>query len=198
MSAVPKKVQLTETEYLRIERGAFEKSDFYRGEMFAMAGASRFHCTINTNIVGELHGRLQGTSCRQFANDMRVKNELTGLFNYPDCLIVCEEPKYLDRHEDVLLNPRVIIEIVSPSTESYDRGFKFQSYRRLPSCQEYIMVSQRAPLIERYVRQADDTWLLTIFEGLERVFSFSSVPIQIPMKALYQLIDFTESNEPGP
>jgi Uma2 family endonuclease len=130
MSAVPTKPLLTEEEYLKIERAASEKGDFYQGEMFAMAGASRYHNSIVANLVGALNGPLGDTSCRLFANDMRVRNEVTGLYNYPDAVIYCGEPRFLDRHDDVLLNPRVVIEVLSKSTESDDRGFKYSPSSR--------------------------------------------------------------------
>src|SRR5688500_15943172 len=165
MSAVPKP-KLTVAEYLARERAAEFKSEYYRGETFAMAGASRQHNTAKENLIGELFTRLKGSPCRTFSSDQRVKVPVTGLYTYPDIVIVCGKPEYDPLDPDTLVNPVAVIEVLSPATETYDRGAKFRQYQQLPSVQEYVLVSQNEPVVERFVRQNDGTWVLTVVTGL--------------------------------
>ncbi len=123
---------------------------------------------------------------------MRVKVEATGLYTYPDIAIVCDEPRFEDAVFDTLLNPRVLVEVLSDSTEKYDRGAKFGHYRQIPSLQEYVLVAQDQPLVERYVRQPDGSWLLTVFEGLSQTFAFTSVPARIALADIYRGITLAE------
>ena len=141
MSAAQKTL-LTPAEYLARERAAEFRSEFYRGEMFAMSGASWAHSVIKDNLAWETRNQLQGGPCRVVTSDLRVKVSATGLYTYPDLLIVCGEPEFEDEVFDTLLNPRVIVEILSDSTEKYDRGTKFTQYRQLSSLQEYVLVAQ--------------------------------------------------------
>src|SRR5688572_1164345 len=142
MSAIPKK-RLTEDEYLAIEAVAEFKSEFYDGEMFAMAGASRPHNELKDNLIGELFNRLKGGPCRTYSADQLVKIERTNLYTYPDIVIVCGPGKFVSHHGlDVLLNPQVVIEILSDSTERYDRGKKVEHIQLAPSVREYVLVSQ--------------------------------------------------------
>jgi Uma2 family endonuclease len=191
MSAAPK-TKLTPAEYLAIERKAEFKSEYYRGEMFAMAGASRQHCFVKDNIVGELHQQLKSTACRSLSSDMRVKVNPTGLYTYPDIAIICGEPEFEDKQVDTLLNPRSIIEILSDSTEKYDRGTKFEHYRQIPSLLEYVLVSQERPLVERFVRQADGSWNVTEFSGLDATLEFTSVPSKVALAEIYRGVEFPE------
>ena len=190
MSALPK-VRLTEAEYLDIERKAEFKSEFFRGEMFAMAVASREHNYVKENLVGELYARLKGTPCRSLSGDQRVKVSATGLYTYPDVVIVCGKAEYDSIDRDALINPVVIIEILSPSTEKYDRGAKFRQYQQLGSVKEYVLVSQEVPVCESFVRQADGTWNLTTVTDLKADFEFSTVKVRIPMADIYNGVDFT-------
>jgi Uma2 family endonuclease len=190
---VPKK-KLTEAEYLDIEAAAEFRSEFYNGEMFAMAGATREHNELRDNLVGELHGRFKGGPCRTYSADMRVKVQRTGLYTYPDIVIVCDPPEFV-RHKgiDVLLNPQVVIEILSESTERYDRGTKFRHFQRLPSVREYILVSQDRMCLERFVRQPDETWLLTTFDDPAGEFLLSSIAIRIPLADIYRGVKLPEN-----
>ena len=158
--STPPKPHLTPAEYLRVERSADRKHEYHDGELFAMGGASRAHALIVTNLVATLAGQLRGRPCSVYSNDLRVKISRTGLYTYPDVLIACGEQRFDDEHQDTLLNPVVIIEVLSPSTESYDRGKKFAHYRTLDSLQEYVLVAQDEPRIEHYARQPDGNWLL--------------------------------------
>jgi Uma2 family endonuclease len=182
--------KLSPQEYLVQERQADFKSEYLRGEVFAMAGASYEHTLIKDNLAGETRNQLKGGPCHVLTSDMRVKVSPTGLYTYPDIAIVCDPPKFEDEEFDTLLNPRVIVEVLSDSTEKYDRGDKFRHYRLVPSLQEYILVAQDRPLVERYVRQADDSWNLTAFEGLSQTFVFSSVPVRVSLAEIYAGVEF--------
>jgi Uma2 family endonuclease len=191
MTEVPKP-KLTPAEYLAVERQAEFKSEFYRGEMFAMAAASEEHCLIKDNLAGEVRQQLKGGPCRVVTSDLRVKVDVTGLYTYPDVVIYCDGPQFEDDTFDTLLNPRAIVEVLSDSTERYDRGTKFRHYRQIPSLQEYILVSQNQPLVERHVRRPDGSWLLTEFAGLERVLELASVPARVPLAEIYRGVTFPE------
>jgi Uma2 family endonuclease len=175
---------LTPEEYLAIERAAETKSEYFAGEMFALAGASRKHVRIVTNIVAELSVRLEGGPCEVYSSDLRVRVSETGLYTYPDVLVVCGEPE-MDA-DDVLLNPVLIVEVLSPSTEAYDRGRKFEHYRRIPSLAEYLLVAQDAQRIEQYTRQDRERWLLTEVRGLDGVVQCEAVPCELPLARVYR------------
>jgi Uma2 family endonuclease len=192
MSAVPKRL-LTAQEYLAQERQAEFRSEFLRGEVFAMAGTSWEHCLITDNVAGEARNQLKGGACRVVTSNLRVKIAATGLYTYPDLVFVCEPPQFEDGEFDTLLNPRAIVEILSDSTEKYDRGAKFGHYRQIPSLQEYVLIAQDQALCERYVRRPDESWVLTVFSGIERVAEFTSVPVRIPLADVYQGVKFPEA-----
>ena len=191
MSAVPKP-KMTPGEYLAKERQAEFKSEFYNGEVFAMAGGSREHNRVKVNLVGELFVRLKGGECQTYSSDQRVLVEATGLYMYPDIVIVCGPATYdlLDR--DTLTSPVAIIEVLSPFTERYDRGAKFRNYQQIPSMTEYILVAQDEPVCERYVRQSDGSWALVSFVGLTAFLALTSVTVQIPLVDVYSGIVFSD------
>lgn len=195
MSAIPKaKKKLTEDEYLDLEADAEFKSEFYNGEMFAMAGANRAHNTIKDNLIVEIGIRLKGGTCRTYSSDMRVKVKRTGLYTYPDIVIVCGEPEIEHRRGlDTLLNPRIVIEVLSKTTEGYDRGSKFRQYKRLASVQEYVIVSSDRVCIDRFVRQDDEQWLLTTFDKPSGKMAMASVPVRIPLADIYRDVELPES-----
>ena len=184
---------LSPQEYLAQERRADFRSEYYRGEMFTMAGASWEHTLIKDNLAGEARNQLKAGPCRVLTSDPRVKVNATGLYTYPDIVIVCEEPQFEDDVMDTLLNPRTLVAVLSDSTEKYDRGVKFGHHRQLPTVQEYVLVAQDRPLVERYVRQPDDTWLLTVFSGLSQTFAFAAVPVQIPLAEIYRGLEILET-----
>ncbi len=188
MTAVPKQV-MTEDEYLAFERASEQKHEFFRGEIFAMAGASRQHAGIKENLSIEIGVRLKGSPCRTFSADLRVKVKRTGLFTYPDFMIVCGQPEFDPKAEDTLVNPQVVIEILSKSTESYDRGAKFRHYQRLPSVKEYVLVSQDRIQVERFVRQEDETWILTTYDDPAGEFSLATVPVRVPLVDVYRGVE---------
>ncbi len=192
MSTAPQRL-LTPHEYLAQERRAEFKSEYLRGEVFAMAGASYEHTLIKDNVSGEARIQLKSGPCRVLTSDMRVRVSATGLYTYPDIVIVCDEPQFEDRVMDTLLNPRVIVEVLSDSTEKYDRGAKFGHYRQIASLQEYVLVAQDRPLVERYVRQTDQSWVLTEVADLAKTFAFASIQVSIPLADIYAGVKFPEN-----
>lgn len=190
MSTVPKPV-MSEAEYLAFERQSRDKHEFYLGEIFAMSGASRKHNLISGNLFGELRERLKDRRCEAYVGDMRVRVKPNGLYTYPDVVVVCGEPEFLDSDVDTLLNPTLLIEVLSDSTEKNDRGTKFKQYRQIPSLREYILVSQDEPLIEHFTRRGDTYWELTETAGLDSQLVLSSLGCQIPLAEVYSKVDFS-------
>ena len=160
MASQPK-LLLSPEEYLSMERVATQKSEYFRGEVFAMSGASPAHVLIVSNIVAALHGQLRGGPCRVYSTDLRVKVQASGLFTYPDVIVICGEMLFDDDRKDTALNPTLIIEVLSPSTKDYDRGEKFEQYRKIPSFVEYVLVAQDHCHVEHFVKQPDGDWLLS-------------------------------------
>lgn len=187
MSSQPKNY-LTPEEYLASERQADTKHEYFNGDVFAMVGASRKHNLIAGNIFGELRQQLKGKPCEAYTNDMRVRIPATGLYTYPDVIVICGEPKFEDEHIDTLLNPTLIVEVLSESTESYDRGKKAGFYRSVESVAEYLMVSQDEYRVEQYVKQSDGKWLLTDIRALESIVEFASVQCALSMKEIYDRV----------
>jgi Uma2 family endonuclease len=191
MASGPKKL-LTTQEYLARERRADFRSEFYGGAMFAMTRASWAHSLIKDNLAGKAGNQLRDGPCRVVTSDLRVKVSATGLYTYPDMVVGCDQPQFEDAQVDTLLNPRVIVEVLSESTEKYDRGTKFAHYRQLPSVMEYVLVAQDRPLVERFVRQPDGTWVLTEYSGLAETFAFGTIAVRIPMADVYRGVEFPE------
>lgn len=191
MSTVPKRL-LTPDEYLAQERRAAFKSEYYQGETFAMAGASREHNLIVGNLVGEVRNQLKGHPCEVYPSDMRVKVIATGLYTYPDVTVVCGTPEFEDEHRDILLNPTVLGEVLSDSTEAYDRGTKSEQYRKLPSLNEYLLIAQDRPHVERYVRQPDGGWLLREVAEPGGSVALDSIPVVLPMSEVYRQVTWED------
>src|SRR6266849_164412 len=175
MFTVPTR-RISPEEYLARERRAELKSEYLRGDVLAMARANYTHNISQVNLAGEAVNQLEGRPYRILTSDMRVKINATESYTYPDIAIVCDKPQFEDEVFDTLLNPRAVVEVLSDSTERYDRGAKFGHYRQIPSLQEYVLVAQDRPLVERYVRRGAGSWVLTIFEGLSATFAFASIP----------------------
>jgi Uma2 family endonuclease len=176
-------------EYLALERQSQCKSEYYAGEIFAMAGASRWHNLIVANVVGELRSQLKGRPCTTYPSDMRVKVGPTGLYTYPDVAVVCGEAQFEDNQQDTLLNPTLIVEVLSESTEAYDRGGKFAHYRKLASLMEYVLITQTKPHIEHYVRQPDNRWLLAEADSLHDSIHLDSIDCQLALAEVYDKVD---------
>lgn len=190
--------RLSPAEYLAIERAADFKSEFYAGEMFAMAGASRKHNLITLNVGAELRSALKNRTCEVYPSDMRVKVEATGLYTYPDVVVVCDPPEFDDQHADTLLNPTVLIEVLSDSTERYDRGRKSGHFRRIPSLKEYVLVAQNEPRIEHFARQAGEHWLLTDAAGPDAVLELPALDCKLSLAEIYARVEFDPADPLSP
>jgi Uma2 family endonuclease len=180
--------RLSVEEYLAFERRSEEKHELLDGEVFAMTGASRQHNRIVFNLAGILYPQLRGRPCDAFVGDMRIRVDATGLYTYPDVVVVCGEPRFADAQVDTLLNPTVIFEVLSPSTEAYDRGKKFAHYRTLESLTELVLVAQERIEVEQYSRQPGGKWLLQAVDRLEDKVTLSAIACEVPLAALYERI----------
>ena len=190
MSSVATQSDLTPEEYLALERKATTKSEYLDGRMYAMSGASRAHNLILGNIFGGFHAQLRERACEVYANDMRVKVSPTGAYTYPDVVAVCDEPLFEDTSFDSLLNPTVLVEVLSPSTEAYDRGEKFAHYRQIDSLREYVLVSQDCVRVEHYLRQGEQ-WLLTEFSALDELLYLASIACELSLGEIYAKVQFS-------
>jgi len=189
MSTAAAKVRYTPEQYLALERSSPIKHEYYAGELFAMAGASRRHNLIVLNFGAELRTQLRDRPCEVYVADMRVRVGPAGPYTYPDIAVVCDEPRFQDDEFDTLLNPTVIVEVLSPSTEAHDRGDKFAHARRLASLQEYVLVSQDLSRVERYTRQGED-WLLTELSHLDDSLGLASIGCEVPLREIYARVPF--------
>ncbi len=185
MSTMPQRALLTPEEYLEIERKAEFKSEYFNGEIFAMAGASRPHNRIVSNIIRTLDTQLLKRDCNIYPSDMRVKIKKIGKYTYPDVVVTCGKEIFEDTYVDTLLNPVVIFEILSDSTEAYDRGKKFQHYQFIESLAEYILITQDAIRVEQYVRQNDKTWVYGGYQNIDDIVKLESVGCELALKELY-------------
>jgi len=191
MSSAATKKRFTPQEYLALERKSETRNEYYNGEIFAMSGASREHNLIAGNLFRDIGNQLEDRPCETYMNDMRVWIEATGLYTYPDVVVVCDEPRFQDREVDTLLNPTVIVEVLSPTTEAYDRGDKFRHYRRIDSLREFVLISQDRMMVERYTRQGKD-WVLSDMTDPDQVLKLESIGCQIPLDRIYAKIKFPE------
>jgi Uma2 family endonuclease len=189
MSAAPKQTWTVE-DYLAFERASDRRHEYLNGELYLMAGAGANHNLIAVNVLASLHVQLRQRPRVIYPSDMRVKVSYTGLYTYPDVSVVCGAPQFEDDQHDTLLNPILIVEILSPSTESYDRGRKFQHYRTLASLQEYVLISQDVHRIERYVRQDNDQWLLSDVTQVDAALELSSISCTLSLADVYEKITF--------
>lgn len=189
-------MRMTEAEYLAFERASDIRHEYLDGHVYAMTGASRAHNLISTYTAASLINQLRGRPCEVYASDMRVRVSATGLYTYPDVTVVCGNPQFADSALDTLLNPVLVIEVLSPSTESYDRGKKFQHYRQLESLREYVLISQDSLRVERFLRQDDGTWLLTDAAGLDASLELASVACTLALAEVYEKVTFEAEDAP--
>jgi Uma2 family endonuclease len=175
----------TPEEYLALERHAEFKSEYLDGRIVAMTGASAVHNRLAGAVYAELRTRLRGTPCETFISDVRVQIGAGRRFTYPDVVAVCGEPRFMDGTLDTLLNAALIVEVLSPSTEAYDRGDKFLHYRGIESLQEYVLVAQDRVLVERFVR-ADEFWRLSTLSDLDASLELTCVGCEIPLREIYE------------
>lgn len=188
MAAIAKSF-ISETEYLEIERKAEFKSEYHKGEIFAMAGATKEHNKIVAALIGELYAFLKGKGCDVFPSDLRVYNQDNGLYTYPDVTIVCGKEEYLDDKFDTLLNPTVIFEVLSPSTEDYDRGTKFKLYRTIPSLKNYVIISSTEYSAEVYTRAEGDKWILSTTKNNDLSITISVIDYEMVLADVYAQVD---------
>ena len=191
MSSIAARTYLTPEEYLTFERKATTKHEYFAGEIVAMSGASFAHNFTTGDIFGELRAQLQGGKCKAATSDMRVKVSKTGSYFYPDVVVFCGEPQAEDNRSDTLLNPTVIIEVLSPSTEARDRGEKFWHYQQLVSLQEYILVSQNQVCVEHNFREGT-YWLRTEFRELEDIMLLTSIECKLCLRDIYSSVDLSD------
>ena len=183
----------TPEEYLALERSCETKHEYYNGEIFAMSGASKWHVLIVTNLIVALGSQLKESPCTVYSTDLRVQVAPTGLYTYPDVIVLFEEPRFSDEQEDTLLNPALIIEVLSESTKDYDRGGKFELYRTIDSFVEYLLIAQDRPHLEHHVRQPDGNWLLHETNNLDDTIHLKSVRCSLRLADIYLKIDFSSS-----
>ncbi len=197
------KPHFTPEQYLEIDRSSEERYEYLDGEIFAMAGESGEHGDISQNLSGIFYNGLKNTDCRARLKDTKVlsgagkKNPFTqkGMFSYPDLVVICGEPKYHDEVKDIVLNPQVIIEILSESTESFDRGDKFVRYRMWnPTLTDYLLVSQNMPHVEHYIKQENGDWLLKEYHGLNKSFTIESINVTVTIADVYDRIEFEDDD----
>lgn len=193
MSTVPKQL-ITPEEYLRRERAAEFRSEYFRGEMFAMAGASANHNLIVGNCVQTLGLQLKKKPCRVFPSDLRLRIEATGLYTYPDLSVVCGDLHLDGNGGDVLLNPVVLAEVLSDSTEAYDRGKKFEHYRTIPSLQHYLLIAQDRYSIDCFSKKSDGSWSLTSCQTLDQSLELDAIDCRLAASEVYDKVVFPSSN----
>ncbi len=193
MASLPQS-RYTPGQYLEIDRKADHRSEYVNGEILAMAGASRVHNRITLNVGSMLTAQLRGSSCEPFTSDLRVKSPATGSFFFPDVVVGCAPLEFEDNSLDILLNPTVIMEVLSPTTAADDRSWKFAHYRRLQTLTDYVMLSQFQPFIEHYTRQ-ENQWVLTEVAGLDAVLRLPSLGCDLPLSAVYERVEFAPDPE---
>jgi Uma2 family endonuclease len=196
--SLPQRLSFSPEQYLAFERGTDARHEYLDGQVYAMAGESLEHSRICVNLAGELRARLRGGPCEVLSPNMKVVTAPPRLFAYPDATVVCGEPRFHDEHRDVLLNPTVIFEVLSRSTEAHDRGEKFLRYRtRIASLQDYILVSQDKPFVEHFSRQPDGSWRYSSVGGLSESIYLASINCRLPLSEIYDRIDFPAADEGG-
>lgn len=176
---------LTSVEYLVLERESETKNEYFNGETFAMAGASRRHNQITTNLVCMVGNQLANRVCSVYSSDMKVKIDKLNKYTYPDVLIVCQNQQFEDENEDVLLNPVVIMEVLSDSTEAYDRGDKFIHYQNIPSLVEYVLISQKSVQVEKFLRQLDHVWVYSKYLEMGDEIHLTAVDCILTIREIY-------------
>lgn len=191
MNAKPQeKHPMTPEAYLEFERNAEIKHEYFDGEIFDMVGARKNHNLINTCLTASLVNKIGNRTCRVFSNDMRVKIEKAGGYAYPDIAVACGDLEFEDDHLDTLTNPVVIIEILSNSTEAYDRGDKFAYYRAIPTLREYILVSQNKCRVEQFTKKEGRMWSMFYYEEMEQVVKMESIDCEVPLSDIYKWVVF--------
>ena len=190
------KARVTVADYLSMERASSDKHEFAFGEIYAMGGASARNVEIVGNIARELGNQLRQRLYRIYSTDLRLCVDAENRYTYPDVVVVCDQPRFLDDELDTLLNPDLIVEVLSESTRNYDRGDKFQQYRGIPSFREYLLVDQAKAHVERYSKQNDGTWSLWETDSPSEIVHLESIGVKLPLSEIYFKIDFEATAEP--
>lgn len=197
MSALPKRY-FTEEEYAALEENATYKNQYVGGEIFAMAGAEPWHLEICSNLSGMFYNRFRGRSCRAFVADLRVRVKTGELWSYPDLVVLCGTPVYdTSSRPRSLLNPQAIFEILSPSTEGFDRGDKFARYQRLESLTDYVLVASEQMRVEHFARQKTGVWLYSEYHATGDVLRLASVEAELPLAEIYERVTFPDADSGG-
>jgi Uma2 family endonuclease len=176
-------------EYLVTERAAAFKSEYYQGEVFALAGAGNNHNLITANLIGTLYNKVKKTGCSVYPSDMRLHIPLNSLYTYPDVMVVCGAKQFLDEKKDTLLNPELIIEVLSPSTVDYDRGTKFMLYRSISTLKHYILADSRSHHVEKYSKNSEGNWVLSEIRDLNTIVLLENMNLQIPLTDIYDGVE---------
>jgi Uma2 family endonuclease len=190
MSAVPDRF-LSLEEYFQLGETSEVKHEYYQGASSAMTGTSIPHNLMVANVISTLHAQLRGKSCTVYPSDLRVKVEATGLYTYPDAQVICGSPRTAER-SDTVTNPTTLIEVLSPSTEGYDRGKKFQHYRAIETLRDYVVIAQDSVHVEHYTRQNERQWLLNDFTSLDQTVHLASIDCTLALAVIYEKITFVE------
>ncbi len=188
--ATQPQLSYTADEYLGLERDSETRNEYHDGQIMAMTGGTGRHNLILLNIAGELRSLLKGSTCRAYGAEMRLKIQEAGLYTYPDVMVVCKKPEYEDGRRDTLLNPSVIIEVLSKSTEAYDRGDKFGHYQTLKTLNEYLLVSQKDRKVERFVRKGDGFWLLSTYTDKNKTVPIESLKQELALSEIYDGVEW--------
>ncbi len=191
MLARQKATYHTPEEYLALEEKADCKSEYYQGEIFAMSGASINHNRIANNLNAVLNVAFETKPCEAFSSDMRLLVKKNGLYTYPDVMVVCGKPQFVEGRDDTITNPVVIVEVLSKSTRDYDRGAKFELYRATGSFQDYVLIDQERPYIEYFHKLEDGRWLLSEFSDLDATLTLEAIDFTIPIRRIYHKVDWT-------
>lgn len=195
MATPQSRIFVSPDEYLRLERRADERHEYDKGRIYAMAGESPNHSRICFSLAAVVRSQLKGKQCEGFSPNMKVYVVAAGKFYYPDLSVVCGQASYHDKERDALLNPKVIIEVLSPSTERRDRSVKFQAYQQIESLTDYLLVSQDKPLVEHFARQPGGQWLYTAYRDLSATLHLPDIDCQLPLAEIYDRVEFPPEEE---
>ena len=183
---------ITEAEYLELEETASIKHEYFQGCIYAMSGGSNTHAVLCTNAAVTLVTRLRGKECRAVGSEQRVKIEATGLLTYPDASVYCPPARFEGRHDETLLNPTAIVEVLSPSTQTYDRTTKFDHYKQIASLTDYILIEQEHVRVEHYQRGEGDVWTVRIYNQRSRSVALTSLDLELPLEELYERLELPD------
>ena len=189
MSALPEQY-LSLQDYFQLEETSEMKHEYYQGTIYDMAGANLRHNLIVTNLISSLHTQLRGSACNVFPSDLRIKVEAIGLYTYPDLSILCGDVQYADGREDCVSNPALLIEVLSPNTERYDRGKKFQYYRTIETLHDYLLIAQDNAHVEHYVRQDAQRWMLMEYSGDDQSIPLDAIGCTLTLASIYENVVF--------